>query len=68
MCGVERVLHPQLACKRSVSTGFTPVSGEFQMKKILAIALFAFVAATVVGCTAASSTTPVKPVSTAKTM
>jgi len=38
------------------------------MKKILAIALFAFVAATVVGCTAASSTTPVKPVSTAKTM
>lgn len=34
------------------------------MKKILAIALVAFVAATVVGCTAASSTTTVKPVST----
>ena len=33
------------------------------MKKILAIALVAFVAATVVGCTAASSTAPVKPAS-----
>lgn len=34
------------------------------MKKILAIALVAFVAATVVGCTAASTTAVVKPVST----
>ncbi len=34
------------------------------MKKILAIALVAFVAATVVGCTAASSTAPIKAVST----
>ena len=34
------------------------------MKKILAIALVAFVAATVVGCTAATTTTPSKPMST----